>query len=298
MKSNKSQQSRRKENDKVTSEPTSNESQKCSRKDNEKPTSEPISYKSQKCNGKDNDQVTSEQKKQKNCISGRPVQMTAEWGESHITRIKNTLMVNRSNESPKSSGKYNSKHMSKSRKQISNVSASNSCIMQSTVSESKTLEEKCFIHARCCPQRPQHYQHVSGIHQGNDKYSAESRGNQRACIDWNILCFSTSKSASTWQGNDIDSLLDAGDTMYRDLGFIGYPYVEDLPKDVIFHDNHYTINILKIYTGGICSTDSSDGIFYALSNCLELCFKARRHAIMLCKDNAIAVFKDNFGYYI
>ena len=171
--------------------------------------------------------------------------------------------------------------------------------MQSAVSESKTLQEKCFIHAKCCPQRPQHYKHVSGtFHQGNNKYSAESRGNQCVCIDWNTLCFSISKSASTWQGNDIDSLLDAGDKMYRDFGFIGYPYLEDLPKEVIFHNKHYMINILKTYTGGLCSADSSDGIFYALSNSLDLCFTARRHAIMICKDNAIAVFKDNFGYYI
>ena len=58
------------------------------------------------------------------------------------------------------------------------------------------------------------------------------------------------------------------------------------------------INVLKTYTGGLCSADSSDGIFYALSDSLDLCFTARRYAIMICKDNAIAVFKENFGYYI
>ena len=231
--SNKSQQSSRKENYKTASEPTSNESLKSCRKDNDKPASELKSDKSQKRSARNNDKLTSEQKKQKNGVSGRPVQVTPKGSESPITCIKNTLIVDRSNKSPKSSGK----HLPKPRKHISNVSASNSYIMQSAVSESKTLEEKCFIHAKCCPQRPQHYKHVSGtFHQGNNKYSAESRGNQCVCIDWNTLCFSISKSASTWQGNDIDSLLDAGDKMYRDLGLITYPYLEDLPKEVIFHD--------------------------------------------------------------
>ena len=86
--------------------------------------------------------------------------------------------------------------------------------------------------------------------------------------------------------------------MYRDLGFVGYPYVEDLPKEVAFRDKHYKISILKTYTGGLCSADSSDGIFYVLRDSLDLCFTARRHAMMVCKDNAIAMFKDNFGYYI
>ena len=268
---------------------------KSCRKDNDKPAPELKSDKSQKCSGRDNDKLTSEQKKQKNYVFGRHVQVTLEGSESPITRIKNTLIVDRSTKSPKRSGK----HMPKPRKHISNVSAFNSYIMQSAVSESKTLEEKCFIHAKCCPQRPQHYKHVSStFHQGNNKYSAESRGNQCVCIDWNALCFSTSKSASTWLGKYINSVLDAGDKMYRDLGFIGYPYLDDLPKEVIFHDKHYTINVLKTYTGGLCSADPSDGIFYALSNSLDLCFTARRHAIMICKDNAIAVFKDNFGYYI
>ena len=295
LKSNKSQQSSGKENDKTASEPTSNESVNSCRKDNDKPASEVESDKSQKRSARDNDKLTSEQKKQKNYVFGRPVQVTPERSENPKTRIKSTLIAERSNTSPKRSGK----HMPKPRKHISNVSASNSYIMQSAVSESKTLEEKCFIHAKCCPERPQHYKHVSGtFHQGNNKYSAESRGNQCVCIDWNTLCFSTSKSASTWQVNDIDSLLDAGDKMYRDLGFIGYPYLEDLPKEVIFHNKHYMINVLKTYTGGLCSADSSDGIFYALSNSLDLCFTTRRHAIMICKDNAIAVFKDNFGYYI
>ena len=171
--------------------------------------------------------------------------------------------------------------------------------MQSAANEFKGLEEKCFIHAKCCPQQLQHYKYVSGtFHQGDDKYSAESRGNQCACIGWNTLCFSTSKSASTWQRDDIDSLLNAGDKMYRDLGFIGYPYVEDLPKEVAFRDKHYKISILKTYTGGLCSADSSDGIFYVLRDSLDLCFTARRHAMMVCKDNAIAMFRDNFGYYI
>ena len=295
LKINKSQQSSRNENYKIASEPTSNESLKTCRKDNDKPASELKSDKSQKRSARDNDKLTSEQKKQKNDVSGRPVQVTPEGSESPITCIKNTLIVDRSNKSPKRSGK----HMPKPRKRISNVSASNSYSMQSAVRESKILEEKCFIHAKCCPQRPQHYKHVLGtFHQGNNKYSAESRDNQCVCIDWNTLFYSTLKSASTWQGNDIDSLLDTGDKMYRDLGFIGYPYLEDLPKEVIFHDKHYTINVLETYTGGLCSANSSDGIFYALSDSLDLCFTARRHAIMICKDNAIAVFKDNFGYYI
>ena len=179
------------------------------------------------------------------------------------------------------------------------MSAYDPCIIQSAAVEYTALEEKCSIPTRCCPQRPQHYKHVSGtFHQGNNEYSAESRGNQCACIDWNSLCFSTSKSASTWQRDDIDSLLDAGDKMYRDLGFIIYPYIEDLPKEVIFRDKHYKINILKTYTGGLCSADTSDGVFYVLHHSLGLCFTARRHAMMVCKDNAIAVCKDNFGYYI
>ena len=96
----------------------------------------------------------------------------------------------------------------------------------------------------------------------------------------------------------MDSLLNAGDKMYRDLGLIGYPYVEDLPKKVAFRDKRYKISILKTYTGGLCSADSSDGIFYVLRDSLDICFTAQRHAMMVCKDNAIAVFKDNFGYYI
>ena len=254
-----------KDNDKHTSFlPKSSKSQKSSRKDDNKPT---LGFnKSQKGSGKDNDKPTSETK---------------------------------GNHSQKSSGKHGDKCTSYLINHISHVSALSSSIMQSAANEFKGLEEKCFIHAKCCPQQLQHYKHVSGtFHQGDDKYSAESRGNQCACIDWNTLCFSTSKSASTWQRDDTDSLLNAGDKMYRDLGFIGYPYVEDLPKEVAFRDKHYKISILKTYTGGLCSADSSDGIFYVLRDSLDLCFTARRHAMMVCKYNAIAMFKDNFGYYI
>ena len=137
VKSNESQKSSGKENYKTASEPTSNESLISCRKDNDKPASELKSNKSQKRSARDNDKLTSEQKKQKNDVSGRPVQVTPEGGESPITRIKNTPIVDRSNESPKRSGK----HLPKLRKHISNVSASNSYIMQSAVSESKTLEE-------------------------------------------------------------------------------------------------------------------------------------------------------------
>ena len=304
--SNTSHKSSGKDKEKPTSEPKNNKSQKSSGKDKEKPTLEPKNNKSKKSSGKDNEKPTSEpmnsklkkslgKNKEKPALEPKNNKSQKSNGKD---REKSTLEP-KSNQSQKSSGKDHERWTSQLKKHISHVSASDPCIIQSAAVEYKALEEKCSIHTRCCPQRPQHYKHVSGtFHQGNDKYSAESRGNQCACIDWNSLCFSTSKSAPTWQRDDIDSLLDAGDKMYRDFGFIGYPYIEDLPKAVIFRDKHYKINILKTYTGVLCSADSFDGVFYVLRHSLDLCFTARSYAMMVCKDNAIAVFKDNFGYYI
>ena len=326
LKSNTSPKSSGKDNDKSTSELKSYKSQKSSGKDdkpasalksntslkssgnnNEKPTSGLKHNIMQKLSGKDNDKPTSFLlKSSKSQKSSRKDDNKFTLGFKNNESQKGSGKDNvkptsepKSNNSQKSSGKHDDKCTSDLINHISHVSALSSSIMQSAANEFKGLEEKCFIHTKCCPQQLQHYKHVSGtFHQGDDKYSAESRGNQCACIDWNTLCFSTSKSASTWQRDDIDSLLNAGDKMYRDLGFIGYPYVEDLPKEVAFRDKHYKISILKTYTGGLCSADSSDGIFYVLRDSLDLCFTARRHAMMVCKDNAIAMFKDNFGYYI
>ena len=306
LNSNTSQKSSGKDKEKPTSEPKNNKSQKSSGKDKEKPTLEAKNNKSKKSSGKDNKKPTSEPKNSKLQKSiGKDKEKPALESKNNKLQKSNgkdwekPTPEPKGNQSQKSSGKDHERCTSQLKKHISHVSASDPCIIQSAAVEYKALEEKCSIHIRCCPQRPQHYKHVSGtFHQGNDKYSAESRGNQCACIDWNSLCFSTSKSASTWQRDDIDSLLDAGDKMYRDLGFIGYPYIEDLPKEVIFRDKHYKINILKTYTGGLCSADSSDGVFYVLRHSLDLCFTARSHAMMVCKDNAIALFKDNFGYYI
>ena len=82
------------------------------------------------------------------------------------------------------------------------------------------------------------------LHQGNAKFG-ESAGKQCACIALYSACFSTLKNVSRWTPNNLDSLVEQGDSLFKKLGKNRFLEPTDLPEHVRISD--IIVNAEKVF---------------------------------------------------
>ena len=93
------------------------------------------------------------------------------------------------------------------------------------------------------------------FHQGNEKFG-ETAGKQCTCCSLFSVAFGLVKSPGHWVSNDLDFIVENGDTIYKTLDKETYLMVSELPKEISFLETNIEVEYLEEKIGlinGNCS---------------------------------------------
>ena len=72
-------------------------------------------------------------------------------------------------------------------------------------------------------------------HQGDTRYGI-TRGLQCLCIALMPICWTLFKRVILWDSFELDSILENGDQLFKDINLLRYLSVDDLPRHFILKD--------------------------------------------------------------
>lgn len=141
---------------------------------------------------------------------------------------------------------------------------------------------------------------MATYHQGDQLFSAESRGRQCTAMATTAALYATEKPVAEWTKMDLDLILLSGDVLYTEViqerpgNEHGYLLISDIPEQVTVFNKTYTIQRTAAMCGLITLQQMSEAAM-SLENALRRVFMEKSTAIMITKDSSVMVCKDKDG---
>ncbi|XP_013402374.1 uncharacterized protein LOC106168004 isoform X2 [Lingula anatina] len=110
------------------------------------------------------------------------------------------------------------------------------------------------------------------IHQGSDIFLDATAGSQCTCMALMALVYNEVKNVREWNADDIETILYAGDVVYRrNRGSQTFLLIKELPSRIEYNDTTYTINTQESLNGSLNLLETQVP-FYTLEEAIDIAY--------------------------
>ena len=107
-------------------------------------------------------------------------------------------------------------------------------------------------------------------HQGDSRYGISS-GMQCSCMSLMSICWTMFKKlVARWDMFELDSILENGDKLFKDIQLFRYLGIDDLPHHFVLKQSQINVQYLENMTGEICHNAYLTSISEIISNCQSI----------------------------
>ena len=110
----------------------------------------------------------------------------------------------------------------------------------------------------------------ASYNQGHQKFG-NTAGVQCACNSLFAICWSKIRKVTIWKVLDLDTILENGDQLYKELNKHGLLGVEDLPNTVVIYEQSFSVEMLSNESGILTRNYNIDStsLLQLYGNCLN-----------------------------
>lgn len=136
--------------------------------------------------------------------------------------------------------------------------------------------------------------------QGSEIFALSSRGKQCMSMSFTFLVFCHAQNSCTITKNDLDSVLVAGDHLYREIvKEQSFLLANELPNYVKFKSNYYSSFVQNTYYGNMAEENRFDSeMGLSLEHALNQSFASSNACILIFHSSAIALMTCNDRFFV